>query len=61
MQTTSREYQKRLEPKELLELLGLAAQKRKTKNTEANIQYFEKLSEIIKKYGMEVMGDAKTN
>lgn len=58
---SDRKHIKLLQPQEVMELYGVAAAKRQLKTPEANVRYFKKLSEIIEKYGEEVLANVKTN
>lgn len=58
---SDRTHIKLLLPQEVMELYGVAAAKRKLKTPEVNAKYFKKLSEIIEKYGEEVLANVKTN
>jgi len=58
---SDKKHIKILLPQEVMELYGVAAAKRQLKTPEANASYFRKLSEIIEKYGEEVLVNVKTN
>lgn len=56
-----RGFLKEMTPQDALELIGYAAAKRVMKNTKATANYYKKLAGIIDKYGLEVIGNVKTN
>lgn len=58
---SDRKHIELLLPQEVMELYGAAAAKRQLKTPEANARYFRELSEIIEKYGEEVLANVKTN
>ena len=58
---TNTKYLKTAAPQEMLELIAYAAAKRQLKTDKANSQYYRKLSELLEKYGEELMGFAKEN
>lgn len=57
----NRNFWKTTEPTDALELIGYASAKKILKMTKATADYYKKLSEIIEKYGLEVLKSAKTN
>ena len=57
----NRNFWKTTEPTDALELIGYASAKKILKTTKATADYYKKLSEIIEKYGLEVLKSAKTN
>lgn len=54
-------FLKNMTPQDALELIGYAAAKRNLKTTKAAVDYYNKLSEIIEKYGLGVTKNAKVN
>jgi hypothetical protein len=57
----NRNFWKTTDPEDALELIGYASAKKILKTTKATADYYKKLSEIIEKYGLEVLKSAKTN
>ena len=56
---TNRKYLHTTAPQEMLELIGYAAAKRQTKTAKSYSKYYQKLSEILEKYGDELIKFAK--
>ena len=57
----NRNFWKTTEPTDALELIWYASAKKILKTTKATADYYKKLSEIIEKYGLEVLKSVKTN